>query len=268
MGGVNLKLEDYESMHYDREKFWDTNNNSIPRINRAKISVDLIPNDVVSILDIGCGDGMITNMINKPLVIGIDFVRFPLTKVKKDAIQGLIDFLPIKSKKIDLIIVTEVFEHLNKKIFSKAIDEIKLLDPKYLLISTPYEQFLDAGYCKCANCGNIFHVAHHYNSFEKDWYHEIFPEYKVESIKLIGKTNSPCISLVHLKHKYGIWYYSKISTCNKCGNIPVKPTGIHSLLINDFTIIIDSIVKKRILKIYKPTHQILLLRKNIDFTDE
>ena len=79
-------------------------------------------------------------MIKKPFVVGLDFAKIPLTQVETNAVQASIDRLPTKSKKFNLIILTEVLEHLDDEIYIKAIEEIKRLKGNYLLITVPFDE--------------------------------------------------------------------------------------------------------------------------------
>lgn len=174
---------DLELKYYNQKGVWDAYSKNINEIARAREVVSCIPDEAKTVLDIGCGNGIVTNMINKEFVLGMDFAIIPLKNVKKSAICASINSIPLKENKFNLIIMTEVLEHLSDQIYIKAIHEINRLKAKYLLITVPFKENLDADQCKCVSCGFIFNASHHYRRFSEEWYVEKFPDYNVQFVK-------------------------------------------------------------------------------------
>lgn len=103
---------------------------------------------IETILDAGCGEGFILSEFKKNNIgnylEGIDFSEdaldicknmFPSLTLKK----GNIHSLPYADNSFDLVICTEVMEHLEEPI--KVIDEIKRVSKRYCLFSVPNEPF-------------------------------------------------------------------------------------------------------------------------------
>lgn len=99
-----------------------------------------------SILDVGAGEGFTLEMFRKNKVgkklEGIEYmdeaIKFgnqlhPQVKIKK----GDIYKLPYKDSSFDLIICTEVLEHLDNPI--KAVEELKRVTKKHIILSVPNE---------------------------------------------------------------------------------------------------------------------------------
>jgi 2-polyprenyl-3-methyl-5-hydroxy-6-metoxy-1,4-benzoquinol methylase len=248
-----------ELKYYDQKEVWKKYDNNVKEINRAKKVINLIPDDVKSVLDIGCGNGIVTNMIEKPFVVGLDFAKIPLTQVKTNVIQASIDRLPIKSKKFDLVILTEVLEHLDDETYTNAIREITRLKGNYLLITIPFNENVELGLCKCSVCGNLFNASHHYRKFDNSWFNKEFSEYDLEKIEYASYGIPPNEKLVKLKYKFGVYSYSDVTVCNKCGNRPIRPNKILRYLFGGLGIPDRSI--KTFLKIQRPYHQIVLLKR-------
>ena len=255
---MNQKIN-IERKYYDQKEVWENYDDNITQINRAKETINLIPEDVKSVLDIGCGNGIVTNMIEKPFVVGLDFAKIPLTQVETNAVQASIDRLPTKSKTFDLIILTEVLEHLDDEIYIKAIEEIKRLKGNYILITVPFDENVELGLCKCSVCGNLFHGSHHYRRFDNSWFNEEFPEYSMEKIKYASYSIPPNEKLDNIKYKFGVHTYSEVAVCNRCGNRPIRPNRILKRTFDGLNIL--SIVIKMFLKIRRPYHQMVLLKR-------
>ena len=129
-----------------------TNTNPIQRLlinNFNKALINLIrPTKSAKILDVGCGEGFVLvtlarNKIGKAYE-GIDNSKeairlgkkmYPTLNIK---IADIYD-LPYKDNSFDLLICTEVLEHLEDP--KKALSELRRVTKKYLAISVPNEPF-------------------------------------------------------------------------------------------------------------------------------
>ncbi len=152
MSENNLYNEHYEKLHScnaltDKEK------------QRIKEIISYIPDNVNSVLEVGCGDGRIINdLIGKyERICGLDISLEGLEKVKADKVQGSVDDLPFPDNSFDLVICSEVLEHLPYSIYQKAIKEIMRVTRKYILISVPNNEDIEILKVNCPQCGCSFH---------------------------------------------------------------------------------------------------------------
>jgi len=99
-----------------------------------------------SILDVGAGEGFTLEMFRQNKIAkkleGIEYMDDALKLAKKmhpevTIKKGDIYNLPYKANTFDLIICTEVMEHLEDP--QKALAELKRVSKKYLIISVPNE---------------------------------------------------------------------------------------------------------------------------------
>ena len=103
---------------------------------------------VNSILDVGCGEGFTLNRlkengIGKELE-GLEYLKDAIELGKKTypaikITQGTIYELPYMDNSFDLVLCTEVLEHLDEP--EKALKELVRVSKKYLVISVPNEPF-------------------------------------------------------------------------------------------------------------------------------
>jgi ubiquinone/menaquinone biosynthesis C-methylase UbiE len=133
-----------------------------------------------SILDAGCGEGFTMNKLLEnnlaKKIEGIEYSNesvnfgkklFPNLAIK----QANIYELPYKDNAFDLIMCTEVLEHLEKP--ARALEEMLRVSKKYLVISVPNEPFfMLSNFLRGKNLsrlGNdIEHINHwNYPSFRK-----------------------------------------------------------------------------------------------------
>ncbi len=108
----------------------------------------LRPLEINSVLDVGCGEGFVLSKLKIQGIgrffEGIDFsdkalelgrAKFPQLSLKK----GNIYKLPYENNFCDLVICTEVLEHLERP--SQALNEIVRVSRRYSLFSVPNEPF-------------------------------------------------------------------------------------------------------------------------------
>jgi SAM-dependent methyltransferase len=94
-----------------------------------------------TVLDLGCGfggGGKFASKRGAEVVVGCDFSKDYLIKAKKIyCVQGNIYDLPFKEKSFDIVLLTEVLEHVPYQV--KALQEIKRLlkEHSFLLITVP-----------------------------------------------------------------------------------------------------------------------------------
>lgn len=127
-----------------------TNQNPISRFfldNFTKVLIETIkPLKPGSILDVGAGEGFVLERLRKEKIgnklEGIEYMdeaielgkkTNPLVKIKK----GDIYKLPYKDNTFDVIICTEVLEHLEDP--KAALKELKRVTAKHLILSVPNE---------------------------------------------------------------------------------------------------------------------------------
>lgn len=252
-------MQKREMQFYDQEKVWEVYDNNDEEQNRADLTISLIPKDAQRVLDLGCGSGHITNKIDKKQVLGVDFAITPLKKVIKNAIQGSIEALPIKPGQFDLILVTEVLEHLDYEHYKKALEEIKRLECAYLLISVPYKEDLRRNVARCQECGTLFHLSHHYQSFDELSFEQMFPDYtiiKTEYCTYFYPMNS---FLLEIKQKLGVYDYSDTAQCPRCDGPAVRPNTITRYVFGGINSL--SRLVYRAFGIKKAYHQAVLLKR-------
>ena len=81
---------------------------------RISQTIALIPGDCSSVLDVGCGNGWIMNRLlsRYSCVVGLDLNIVALWHVKSEKIVGTIESLPFRDKNLDLVICSELLEHI------------------------------------------------------------------------------------------------------------------------------------------------------------
>lgn len=133
-----------------------TSKNPIQRLLISNFYSSLVsltkPLNPSTILDAGCGEGFTMNKLFKSgvgkKIEGIEYSKDAITLGKKlfpdlTFKEGSAYGLPYKDNSFDLVVCTEVLEHLDQP--SKALSEILRTSRKHVLISVPNEPFFMLG---------------------------------------------------------------------------------------------------------------------------
>jgi ubiquinone/menaquinone biosynthesis C-methylase UbiE len=208
--------EDY----YEQQGLWDKDITERD-LNRIESTISLIPPDVNTVLDVGCGSGFITNRLkSKFLIMGLDISFQALTKVDSLRIQAASQYLPFKEKAFDLVICTEVIEHLQKEVYLKTINEIKRVAKKYILVGLPFDEELTFSNCFCYNCKRRFHINFHERSFKENKLKRLFtPQFKFLKRINCGLERVYYNNLLlFVKQRIaGVWLRKETTICLYCG---------------------------------------------------
>ena len=129
------------------------------------------PLNPTTVLDAGCGEGFTMDKLIKSgigrKIEGIEYMKealifgkklFPHLTIK----QGSVYELPYKDNSFDLIVCTEVLEHLEEP--AKALKEMLRVSKKHLIISVPNEPlFMISNFLRGKNLSRLGNDAGHIN---------------------------------------------------------------------------------------------------------
>ncbi len=156
---------------------------------KEKISkvIEMIPDDVKSIVDIGCGNGVITNVLGLQYrVTGVDRSEHALRMVKTEKLNASADHIPLPDHSFDMGFSSELFEHLKDDVLQGAIREINRLSKKYIFITVPNDENPDKLSIQCPECKYTYNSPNHLRSFKPTDFHRLFPEHKIISTFTFG----------------------------------------------------------------------------------
>ena len=179
---------------YDK---FDWNQLTINDLKEKIIKVfEFIPEDVQTILDVGCGNGVITNELGKKFnVTGVDRSKNALNYVTTKKINSSSDNIPVQDESFDMVFSSELLEHLEKSVFDNTISEFKRISRKYIFITVPNNENPDKIAIQCPSCGYLYNRPNHLRSFKLSDFNIIFPDYKI---------------LKSLEYGMKVRYYNKI----------------------------------------------------------
>lgn len=237
-----MNKPDYYNNYYDE---FHAKKRELTKIEEKRINstMDIIPNDVESVLDVGCGDGRIVNRLQGKYekICGLDISNNALKNVKTSKVQGSIEKLPFSDNSFDLLICAEVLEHLPYPIYKKAIKEVERVSKKYILISVPNKENLDVRMIKCPKCGCLSNEWRHLRSFDANTLHTLFNDFEIQKTKnQLAEEFIFSNSLLKLGKCFNIYRkFPETSRCPQCGYSPEskkerKHITLKTKVINSF----------------------------------
>jgi glycosyltransferase involved in cell wall biosynthesis/SAM-dependent methyltransferase len=132
----------------------------------AEDLIDLIPEQVTTILDAGCGNGTVTNLLAPRWdVVGCDISEAAVKRVQVPALVADLCAIPFADRHFDLTLSSDVIEHLPDAIYGQALAEIARVSARYILVAVPYRELLEAAEITCPGCGSRYHAHLHQRSY-------------------------------------------------------------------------------------------------------
>jgi len=150
---------------YNRKEIWGRPLEAYQR-NVLRDILRLLPEDVQSILDVGCGDGLITNALPENIrVVGFDVGEASLSHIKRETMIGTATALPYKDGEFDLVMANDVIEHIPDGDYQKVLSEIQRVAKRFIIITVPFMENLNSARTFCTKCGTTYHVNHHQRAY-------------------------------------------------------------------------------------------------------
>lgn len=203
--------------HYDALSRWGKRLDEANR-QRVEQTLALIVPDVRTVLDLGCGDGTVSNpLTSKGLsVTGVDISAKALQYLEGKGVLGSLDGLPFPRLFFDMVICAEVLEHLPIEVYEKALQEIERVAGGYIIVTTPNEEHLPASFVKCEHCGFVFHADLHVRTFDRALHRTLFQEFELtKTVEINTWKHQPFITLLE-QHLLGIHKFKDSLICPCC----------------------------------------------------
>jgi SAM-dependent methyltransferase len=209
---------------YEQEQVWG-HVKDLPDIQeKIRRFAQTIPEGVETILDVGCGDGAITNELARNWrVTGVDSSRAALAHVDGEAIRASAEDLPFADRSFDLVMSSQMLEHLDEVAYGGAMAELRRVADRYLLISVPYREDLGMRVVRCPQCGWRGHVWGHRRRFSIDSLLRDLPGFEAAHVQAFGDLQDPPWPrpLLAVFHNVFHSFYTaggQSPLCERCGN--------------------------------------------------
>jgi SAM-dependent methyltransferase len=154
---------------------------------KAQLFAAFIPAGCRTVLDAGGGTGWATIGIREKCnVVTLDNCAESLSHAPGATIMANVEALPCADRSFDLVMSSQVLEHLPSDALDTACSEMMRVAKNYLMVSVPYREALEVRFVRCGFCQHVFHPYYHCRSFTEEDLAELFPQWLMAEWHVFG----------------------------------------------------------------------------------
>ena len=224
MHGTGPERKPSERALYEIHEDWERFTLTPYLEQKNRLIGEMLPAGVRTILDVGCGNGLITNALTgRAWTVGLDWSRAALAFVKAPRVCASSSALPIRPGSFDVLLSSELLEHLDEESFRSTVAELAFTAPGHLLLSVPNAENIHGNELRCPACGRIFNASHHQRSLTAASLAALFPGYRLAATAVGGQpVRAYPLPLLRLRQRLGRRWFQvpprRIVMCPQCGN--------------------------------------------------
>jgi len=205
---------------YEQEDFWSLPSGEHVERQRRMVA-GLVPAGTVTILDVGCGTGTLPDEARRGRwLVGLDRSAAALRRFRGCAVRGDCARLPFRDHSFDLVVCSEVLEHLSERALRAAVRELDRVAGEALIVSVPYRENLAVATARCAACSRTYHLSGHLRRFRGPGdVVRLFPGWSLREMALCGPSRLRNVQWLDRLRKAitGDWATRSVAVCPYCG---------------------------------------------------
>ncbi len=196
--------------------------------NRVATTIQMIPQDCQTILDIGAGNGFLSNALvsRGKSVVAVDISEVALARVNAPTLQRSADDLSgVADRSYDLVLCTEMLEHLDDATYEGALREFNRVATKAILITVPNRENMRENMGVCAECRTRYHIWGHRRRFTPADLKSLFPSFDPVLTLSFGdhlQRYNPLLLAMRTMIANG-WAVDDVSPCPECHCFQTAP---------------------------------------------
>ena len=190
---------------------------------RIELTVSQVPPGTKRILDVGCGDGRLSQAIREKhdcFLVGFDLSTTALQRLQGPKVCGSAAQMPFRDRSFDLLVCTEMMEHLPPEIYPQVLKEFARVAGQSILITVPNDENLSENLAICPSCGSQFHTWGHLRSFSAKTLKNLFGPFQlVRSFAFGEKVEKYNKGLLWIRQNLGASFaWDEKTVCYFCGS--------------------------------------------------
>jgi SAM-dependent methyltransferase len=186
---------------------------------RIRDTLAMIPPGTTSLLDVGCGRGVLLHEMEVPFIVGTDLARRGIRYVKRPAVVSSMLALPFPDRSFDVVLCAEAMEHLDPAMLPAAAAELRRVARRAVVVTVPFDENPLEGSSRCPRCGAVFHLHGHQRSFLPDDLRGLFPSAAAYEVRGSWPIRRYSPALLRFRTgTLGLWKFAWYARCPSCGN--------------------------------------------------
>jgi glycosyltransferase involved in cell wall biosynthesis len=163
-------------------------------LERERISdlMNIMPKGHDSVLDVGARDGNLSRLLTEHFasVTALDLEKPSIAHDRITCVEGDVTRLELASDSFDVVLCSEVLEHIPGKRLEQACRELIRVAKSHVVIGVPYRQDIRLGRATCQSCGRGNPPWGHVNVFDERRLTELFLPLRKAGVTFVGSSRS------------------------------------------------------------------------------
>jgi SAM-dependent methyltransferase len=177
--------------YYDQAELWDESSgyeNPIEQIRAARLTELVGQLPVKRVLDAGAGNGIVANRLKAMGidVVAIDHSEAAMARVETPKLVADIGDLPFADDTFDLVLASEVLEHLPNEVFVAARREMGRVARRWVLVTVPNSEDLFCSAVVCPSCRARSSPWRHVRAFSENDFAMLIPGFRPVAVEVFG----------------------------------------------------------------------------------
>jgi SAM-dependent methyltransferase len=199
-------------------------------LGRFRAIAELLPPVPASVLDAGCGVGVLTDWLFAEgyEAVGVDIDETLMANINAPHAVASLDDLPFEDQQFAGAIASEVLEHLPVTTFERACAELSRVARDFVVISVPNDESLESASTRCPVCSCVYSIYGHVRRFDARTMADLLPGWRLDRLTEIGPWKARHRSLEWYIRRRGLgrWPSAPGSVCPQCAyQQPGRPTA-------------------------------------------
>lgn len=190
-------------------------------VDRFAATLAMLPPPPGSILDAGCGTGVLADVALELgyQATGLDTDPAVMAHMTAPAKVGSIAAIPLDDRSVDLAVANEVLEHLPVDVYPAAVTELARVATRAVIVSVPNAESLEAASTQCPMCRATYSIHGHVRRFERRDMPHLIPGFTMDALEKVGpyKLRHRSIEWVIRRRMLGRWPSQPGAVCPQCG---------------------------------------------------
>lgn len=183
-GGAGLE-------YYEQEELWNESSgyeNPVEQVRAERLAALVSDLGARRVLDAGAGNGIVANRLQAMGldVIAVDHSSLAMTRVLTPKVVADIGNLPFEDSSFDLVLSSEVLEHLPAAIFTSARSELGRVARRWIVVTVPNGEDLVSSGIVCPACRARSSPWRHMRSFATPDLTDLIPGFRTTAVETFG----------------------------------------------------------------------------------